>query len=67
MSDDVQTAEHDLKSREVLTTSEVADILRVSESHVCRMIKTGELTKLPLGQRIIRIPRSSVNALLGIS
>jgi|TARA_B100001094_G_C17559830_1_gene497785 excisionase family DNA binding protein len=51
---------------EVLTTSEVAEVLRVSESHVCRMIKNGKLEKLPLGQRITRVPRSSVNALLGI-
>jgi len=60
-----ETAQDESQSPEVLTTSEVADILRVSEAHVCRMIKSGDLKKLPLGQRIIRIPRSSVDALLG--
>ena len=66
MTNDVEEAETDTSSLEVLTTSEVAEILRISESHVCRMIKDGRLDKLPLGQRIIRVPRSSVNALLGI-
>ncbi len=66
MTNDVEEVKTDTSSLEVLTTSEVAGILRISESHVCRMIKDGRLDKLPLGQRIIRVPRSSVNALLGI-
>jgi len=66
MTNDVKEVNTDTSSLEVLTTSEVAEILRISESHVCRMIKDGRLDKLPLGQRIIRVPRSSVNALLGI-
>ena len=66
MTNDVEEVKTDTSSQEVLTTSEVAAILRISESHVCRMIKDGRLDKLPLGQRIIRVPRSSVNALLGI-
>jgi excisionase family DNA binding protein len=66
MTNDVKEVDTDTSSLEVLTTSEVAEILRISESHVCRMIKDGRLDKLPLGQRIIRVPRSSVNALLGI-
>ena len=66
MTNDVKEVNTDTSGLEVLTTSEVAEILRISESHVCRMIKDGRLDKLPLGQRIIRVPRSSVNALLGI-
>ena len=66
MTNDVKEVNTDTSSLEVLTTSEVAEILRISESHVCRMIKDGRLDKLPLGQRIIRVPRSSVNTLLGI-
>ena len=64
MMEDKLNYNEEIKEIKVYTTKEVAQILRISESHVCRLIKDGRLEKLPLGQRIIRISERAVNNFL---
>lgn len=52
---------------EPFTREEVAELLRISTRTVDRMIRAGELPKLPLPGRLVRIPRESVLALAGAS
>jgi excisionase family DNA binding protein len=51
---------------EGLTVKEVATILRASEWSVYRMVKRGELPKIPVGEKAwgIRIARRDVQAFL---
>ena len=64
MMEDKLNYNEEIKEIKVYTTKDVAQILRISESHVCRLIKDGRLEKLPLGQRIIRISERAVNYFL---
>jgi excisionase family DNA binding protein len=64
MMEDKLNYNEEIKEIKVYTTKEVPQILRISESHVCRLIKDGRLEKLPLGQRIIRISERAVNNFL---
>ena len=65
--DDKLNYDEEINEIRVYTTKEVAQILRISESHVCRLIKNGRIEKLPLGQRIIRISENSLNNFLNTS
>jgi excisionase family DNA binding protein len=65
--DDKLNYDEEINEIRVYTTKEVAQILRISESHVYRLIKNGRIEKLPLGQRIIRISEKSLNNFLNTS
>lgn len=52
---------------DVLTMQEAADMLRVTERTVRRMIKDGRLEAAWLGARTVRIPKSSVLKLLTVA
>jgi excisionase family DNA binding protein len=48
----------------LLTRAEVAEVLDVSVQTVARMIGRGELEKVPVGDRFVRIPTESLMAYL---
>ena len=59
----VQTAPE--RASELLTVGEAVEELRCSESTVRRLIGSGELAAVRIGSaRAIRVPRSSLDALL---
>ena len=49
---------------EILTISEVAEMLRVSEGHVYSLMRAGELPVIRRGKRFTRIRRSDLMAYL---
>ena len=52
------------QSSKLLSYSEVANILNVSRMTVCRMINRGELPRVKVGKRSVRIPESAIESLL---
>jgi excisionase family DNA binding protein len=52
------------KPDELMTTPEVARILRVSRATVARYVRLGQLPAIRLPSGVIRIPRSAVQKLL---
>jgi excisionase family DNA binding protein len=49
---------------EIMLVPEVAALMRVTDKTVYRLIETGKLRAYRLGDRIIRIKRADVEALL---
>ncbi len=46
----------------MLTPEEVADLLKVSKSTLCRLTKRGEIPHKRLGDRVVRYLRSEIAA-----
>ncbi len=52
------------RNGELLTVSEVASVLRLSERKVRRLVNNGELKGVQLGERILRIRPADLDAFL---
>jgi|GEM_PF-1721547 len=51
-------------SRDTLTISDTAKLLRVSEMTIHRMLKSGQLPRIQFAGRTVRIPASAIDVLL---
>jgi excisionase family DNA binding protein len=53
-----------MEENELLTIKEVAESLKVSEGHVYRLLRQGELPTIKRGRRFTRIQKSDLVAFL---